>query len=87
MLDLRPLAYFLPAFLRAAIVDPNSVAAEMLVYFICSRSAKKLYEILNSEQRDVFNGVIAWLLENDHEYFSKQEAQQFAARLRERQSR
>ena len=86
MLDLEPLAYFLPAFLRAAVSDPNGVAAESLVYFVCSgkaRKARDLYLRLTGEQRDVMMGVVALLLKNGDDSFVSGERVKFAARLRE----
>ena len=81
MLDLEPLVYFLPSFLRASVSDPNWVAAESLVYFVCSGHAHELYLRLTNEQRDAMVGVVAWLLTHDDGYFASGEQEQFVTRL------
>lgn len=83
MLELEPLVYFIPAFLRAAITDRIGTAAEFLVYFVCLGQADQLYRRLNDTQRDVFAGVVADLLANDGDYFASGEKEQFGKRLRE----
>ena len=82
MLDVEPLAYFLPAFLRTAIVEPRGNAAEFLVYFVCSGQANDLYMQLTEDQRDLLKGIVASTIAfNDH--YACGEKQQFLARLRE----
>jgi len=84
MLAPEPLAYFLPAFLRAAVADPKGTAAVFLVYFVCSsRSHDRALRLLTDEHRDVLFGVVGWLLQNDDGYFASGERQQYVARLRE----
>ncbi|MEM6392912.1 MAG: hypothetical protein AAF797_09085 [Planctomycetota bacterium] len=74
MLDLEPLAFYFPAFLAVTIDQPNSVAAESLVYNVISKPFRPLLDRLSSEQRDLAFGTVAWALSQTNDFASGEDA-------------
>ena len=87
MLDAPPLAYFIPAFLFAAIDDPSNNTGEFLVYNFCSGHIDKLHPLLDPTQRDLLIGVVAELLTDDEDSFGSHEKLRFTKRLSDWSSR
>lgn len=72
MLDSKPLKYFLPAFLVAALEQPDSVAAESLVYFVCSGSFDAITPELDPRQRSAVLKTVETIMDTDRGYFAEQ---------------
>ena len=72
MLHPKPLKYFLPAFLVAGLEQPESVAAESLVYFVCSEAFDAITPDLDPRQRAAVIGAVETIMNADRGYFAEQ---------------
>jgi hypothetical protein len=72
MMDMKPLAYFLPAFLVAAILQRNSAAAEAVVYFVCSPAFDQIVPALSGAQHKAILDTVEAVLNADHGFFADQ---------------
>ncbi|HET6248775.1 MAG TPA: hypothetical protein VFE47_13825 [Tepidisphaeraceae bacterium] len=73
MLDPKPLCYFLPAFLAAALDKPHSMTADSLVYFVCRwKTFAKFAKLLDSRQISVVLGVVESIMNADNGCFAEQ---------------
>ncbi len=72
MMDQKPLAYFLPAFLVAAIQQPRSAAAESLVYFVCGCAFDRLIPSLGPAQHKAVVDTVEAILNSDDGFYAEQ---------------
>lgn len=72
MLDLEPLTYFLPAFLVAAVLRPNSAAAEAVVYFACGPAFDEVIPTLSLAQQKAVLDTAEAVLNADRGFFADQ---------------
>jgi hypothetical protein len=72
MMGPAPLAYFLPAFLVAAIQRPSSAAAESLVYFVVGPIFDDTVSSLSRPQHKAVLDTVETILDVDHGFFADQ---------------
>ena len=72
----QTLKYFIAGFLEVILTDPDSMAAEFLVYFAGQKSFAGFCRVLDQAQIDYLISVIDWLIMDD--YFSTNDRERYA---------
>ena len=70
------LRYYITGFLNTALHDPNSAAAEFIIYFAGGKRFPAFCDYLNTKQIKFLLVTIDWLLSGD--YFGEDNRQQYA---------